>query len=160
MYKEIKPTNALYGLANNLLPGKNLRIYLDRYSNFNWDEIIFFDEDYIQIENSDEFENDISFWILDIENINHDELERKIKYLGRLEYAPLPKLIIIFEEIKRLNDLIYNHLDNYNEYSYRGYVKSSDLRSLINILEEIDKRFSTFSEIQTEVYHSKDKNLH
>jgi len=160
MYKEIKPTNALYRLANNLLPDKNLRIYLDRYSNFNWEEIIRFDEDYIQIENSDEFEKDIFFWILDIENINYDELQTKIKYLGRLEYAPLPKLIIIFEEMKRLNDLINNHLDNYNEYSYRGYVKSSDLRSLINILEEIYIRLSTVSEIQTEVYRSEDQNLH
>ena len=71
MYKEIRPTNALYGLVNNLLPDKNLKIYLDRYSNFDWEEIIRFDEDNIPIENSDKFESDISFWILDIENINN-----------------------------------------------------------------------------------------
>jgi hypothetical protein len=161
MYKEIRPTNALYGLVNNLLPDKNLRFYLDRYSNFDWEEIIRFDEDNIPIENSDKFESDISFWILDIENMNHDELETKIKYRGRLQYAPLPRRLIILTEITRLENLINNHLDNYNEYSYTGYVKSSDLRSLINILKEIDIKISTFfSEIETEIYPSEDETLH
>ena len=58
-YKEIKGENIIdveiYKFANKLLFSSDLKFYLDRFSNFNWDNIFLseevFNEDYNRMEN-------------------------------------------------------------------------------------------------------------
>jgi hypothetical protein len=161
MYKEIEPTNIIYSLAYNLRLGENLRYYLDRYTNFDWGNIFILIDDIIPIENSDEAETVHLFKILDIKNIKDKDLVSIVKTLTKTHNPFIFDYnFIIKNEIYRLNYLIDNHIDNYNECSLTGNVRPSHLRSLINVLEEIDKKLSTVSGIKTELYHSEDQNLH
>ena len=130
IYKEIEPRDYLFDLAIDSHPEGSLGIYLNQFSNFCWENVISCNFDYVPVENSDEAKTIFSCKILDIKNINDVDLELIFKDLNYFESA-------IQDEIFRLNSLIYNHLDNYNEYSVRGFVKAGYLLSLINILEKI-----------------------
>ena len=99
--------------------------------------------------------------VLDIKNIKDKDLVSIVKTLTKTHNPFIFDYnFIIKNEIYRLNYLIDNHIDNYNECSLTGNVRPSHLRSLINVLEEIDKKLSTVSGIKTELYHSEDQNLH
>lgn len=130
IYKEIDPRDYLFDLAIDTHPERNLGLYLNQFSNFCWENIIYFNYDYVPVENSDETKTIFSCKILDIKNINIDDL---LSIFGDLHHFESE----IHNEIIRLNDLISNHLDNYNMYSVRGFVKAGYLLSLINILEKI-----------------------
>lgn len=130
IYKEIEPRDYLFDLAIASHPEGSLGIYLNQFSNIYWENIINCDYDYVPVENSDEAKTIFSCKILDIKNINIDDL---LSIFGDLHHFESK----IKNEIIRLDSLIYNHLDNYNEYSVRGFVKAGYLLSLINILEKI-----------------------
>ena len=130
IYKEIEPRDYLFDLAIDSHPGRSLGIYLNQFSNFCWENVISCNFDYVPVENSDELRTIFSCKILDIKNINIDDF---VSIFGDLHHFESE----IQNEIIRLNDLICNHLDNYNEYSVRGFVKAGYLLSLINILEKI-----------------------
>jgi hypothetical protein len=139
IYKNIEPTDYLFDLAIDSHPERNLGIYLNQFSNFYWKNVISCNYDYLLVENSDEAETIFSCKILDIKNINIDDL---VSIFGDLHHFECE----IQNEIIILNDLIYNHLDNYNKYSVRGFVSASYLLSLINILEKI---YEKLEEIKT-----------
>ena len=139
IYEKIEPTDYLFDLAIDSHPQGNLGIYLNQFSNFYWPNVISCNYDYLPIENSDRAETIFDCKILDIKNINIDDL---VSIFGDLHDFKCK----IQNEIIILNELIYNHLDNYNKYSVRGFVRASYLLSLINILEKI---YEKLKEIKT-----------
>ena len=163
-YKEIKGENIIdveiYKFANKLLFSSDLKFYLDRFSNFNWDNIFLseevFNEDYNRMENI--------FYIFDIENIKDEDF---FEFFKRKEYENFDETFdfIAREEIKRLNYLIYHHVDNYNEnlITTNGYINPSDLRFLKSILDRIIEKLENIEKNKIEIILSKiceNKTLH
>ncbi len=101
-----------------------------------------------------------NFFILDIDNIEDD---RFILLFKNKENNNLGELadFLIQKEIIRLNNLIYDHVDNYNEnlITNSGYVNPTDLRFLKSILERIVEKLINIKKNKIEINLSKDKTL-